>query len=176
MKNVYYILVACVAGYLGGLVSRQVSVDAAGPTALRADRFQLANTVGGNAAVWELSADGESRIAFSDKRGVVVLEIGVHADGRPLLRMRGRDGKNRVLMTLDQADEPMFGMGDAHSEGRVQLGFMPPDTFPYHDWDRWGLIFRAPGSEHAVVGMGTINRPDNATEPFLTIAGKRIER
>jgi len=77
-------------------------------------------------------------------------------------------------MELDQADEPMLGMGDERSEGRVHLGFMPPDTFPYSNWDHWGLVFRAPGSEHAVVGMGTTNRPNDPAEPFLTVAGKSI--
>ena len=88
--------------------------------------------------------------------------------------MRGRDGKIRISMVLDPADKPMLSMGDERREGRVHLGFMPPDTFPYSDWDYWGLLFRAFGSEHGVVGMGTVNTSANPTEPFLTVAGRSI--
>jgi hypothetical protein len=88
--------------------------------------------------------------------------------------MSGHDGKKRIVMDLDQSDKPMLGMSDERWEGRVHLGFMPPDAFPYSDWDHWGLVFRATGSEQAVVGMGMTNTRDNPAEPFLTVAGRSV--
>jgi hypothetical protein len=88
--------------------------------------------------------------------------------------MDGRDGKNRISLDLDQADKPIFVMSDERWEGRVHLGFMPPDTFPYSDWDHWGLLFRAFGSERPVVGMGMINTRNNPAEPFLRVAGRSV--
>ena len=102
------------------------------------------------------------------------MKLGVLADGRPYLRMGGRDGTDRIILDLDQADEPMLVMSDERWQGRVHLGFVPPDTFPYSNWDHWGLLFRAFGSEHAVVGMGMVNTPSNPAEPFLTVSGKSI--
>jgi hypothetical protein len=174
IRSFYGILAACAAGYVGGILSRQHPVSASPPEVVRATKFELVNGSGATVASWETASNGEARLRFLYRREVVGLDIGVLADGQPFLRMGGRDGKKRIVMELDQVDKPMLVMGDEQWEGRVHLGFMPPDTFPYSNWDHWGLAFRAPGSEHQVVGMGTINTPSNPAEPFLTVAGKSI--
>jgi hypothetical protein len=106
--------------------------------------------------------------------GTVALDIGVLSDGSPRLYINGRDKKRRIVMGLDQADKPILVMSDEKWEGRVHLGFMPPDTFPYGNWDHWGLLFRGVGSEHAVAGIGMTNARNDPAEPFLSVAGKSI--
>jgi hypothetical protein len=173
LRDFIVILVACGAGYFGGIASRQSPVEAAAPDVIRATRFELVDSSGAPAATWESGPNGGTHLSFL-RANHAALEIAILPDGRPVLNMSGRDGKRRIVMELDQSDKPMLGMGDERWEGRVALGFMPPDTWPYSNWDHWGLLFRAFGSEHAVVGMGTTNTPNNPAEPFLRIGGRSI--
>jgi hypothetical protein len=173
-REFYGILAAGVAGYLGGALASHNTVQASPPQVIRASKFELVDASGTAAASWELDRRGGAHLTFLLKRDVVGVDVGVFPDGRPFLIMGGHDGKRRIVMNLDQADKPIFGMGDERWEGRVRLGFMPPDAFPYSGWDHWGLVFRAFGSEHPIVGMGTINTPDNPAEPFLTVSGKSV--
>ena len=174
ISNFYGILAACAAGYLGGALASQNSAKASPPQVVRAAKFELVDASGTPAASWEIGSRGGAHISFLYKRDVVGVDIGVFPDGRPILIMGGGDGKRRIVMDLGQADKPMLAMGDERWEGRVHLGFIPPDTIPYSDWDHWGLVFRAFGSEHPVVGMGTTNTPNNPAEPFLTVSGKNV--
>jgi hypothetical protein len=167
------VFAACVAGYVGGIASSQTAVKASGAEVIRATRFELINRLGSPVATWESDSNGGAHLKFLGQEAVG-FDIGVLPDGRPVLNMSGRDGKRRIVMELDQADRPMLGMGDERREGRVHLGFMTPDTFPYSNWDHWGLLFRAFGSEHAVVGMGMTNTRRDPAEPFLRIGGKNI--
>jgi hypothetical protein len=173
-KSVYMLIAACVAGYIGGALSPQRAVKASTPEVVRATGFDLVDGSGKPVARWGLDSGGEAHISFLSRGDIIGLDIGVLADGRPFLRMGGRDGKRRIVMELDQADKPMLGMGDERWDGRVHIGFMPPDTFPYSSWDHWGVVLRAPGSERTVVGMGTVNGRDGPAEPFLTVSGKSI--
>lgn len=167
------ILAACAAGYLGGVLSATNSVKASPSDVVRASRFELVDGGGSPVASWELDSKGEVHLSFVHDSHVGIA-LGTLSDGRPFLRMGGRDGKNRLSFDLDQADKPILAMSDERWEGRVHLGFMPPDTFPYSNWDHWGLLFRAFGSEHAIVGMGTVNTRKNPAEPFLRIGGRSI--
>lgn len=167
------ILAACAAGYVGGLASSQTPITASAPDVVRATRFELVNGSGAPVAAWEVDPSGGAHLGFL-RHDTVGLDIGVLPDGRPFLRMSGRDGKRRIVMELDQVDKPMLGMGDERWEGRVHLGFIPPDTSPYSNWDEWGLLFRAFGSQHPVVGMGMMKTRNNPVEPFLRIAGRSI--
>jgi hypothetical protein len=174
ISNFYAIIAACAAGYMGGLLASQQSVKAsAPPEVIRAMKFELVDGSGTPVGAWEFEpgAGVSLRFMFNAKASFV---IGNLADGHPFLAMSGRDGKRRIVMELDQSDKPMLGMGDERWEGRVHLGFIPPDTAPYSNWDHWGLLFRARGSEHGVVGMGMTNTENNPAEPFLRIAGKSI--
>jgi hypothetical protein len=143
---------------------------------VRAAKFELVDASGTPAARWEIDARGGAHMSFLYKRDVVGVDIGVFADGRPFLVMGGRDAKKRIVVNLDQADKPMLVMGDQQWEGRVHLGFMPPDTFPYSDWDHWGLGFRAFGSEHPIVGISTTYTPSSQAEPFLTVSGRSVRQ
>jgi hypothetical protein len=175
ISNFYGILAASAAGYVGGVLASQNSVTASAPQVVRAARFELVDGSGAPAATWEIDPHGRAHMSFLYKRDVVSVDIGSLGDGRPFLIMGGRDGRKRIVMELDQADKPTLGMSDERWEGRVQLGFMAPDAYPYTDWDHWGLVFRAFGSEHAIVGMGTINAPNNPAEPFLRVSGRSVQ-
>ena len=173
IRNICGVLIACAAGYVGGMLTSRYPVMASPPEVVRATRVELVSSAGTTVASWESDSSGV-HLRFPYRGDAIGLEMGVFADGRPFLSMGGRDGRKRLVMELDQADKPMLGMGDEKWEGRVVLGFMPPDTWPYSDWDHWGLVFRGFGSEHAVVGMGMTNTRNNPAEPFLRISGRNI--
>lgn len=172
IKHFCGLVVACVAGYLGGTLSSK-TVSASHPEIVRSTRFELVNGAGATLATWGSDSTG-SRMCFRYRGDAAAMEIGVFADGRPFVSMYGRDGRRRLVMQFDQADKPMLGMSDERWEGRVLLGFMPPDTWPHSNWDHWGLVFRGFGSQHAVVGMGMTNSRNSPAEPFLRIGGKNI--
>lgn len=173
LRDSFVILAACAAGYLGGVLSSQPPAAASSRDVVRASRFELVNGAGAVVAGWEAESNGAVRLNFlHDQRTSIAL--GTLTDGRPFLRMDGQDGKNRISLDLVQGDKPLLVMSDERWEGRVHLGFMTPDTFPYSNWDHWGLLFRAVGSEHAVAGMGMTNTRSNPAEPFLRIAGRSI--
>jgi hypothetical protein len=173
VRDSFLLLAACAAGYVGGLSSSQTSAKASTPGVVRASRFELVNESGAPVATWEFGTTDGARVRFL-QGGTAALDIGVLADGSPRLYMNGRDRKRRIVVGLDQADKPALVMSDEKWEGRVHLGFMPPDAFPYGNWDHWGLLFRAVGSEHAVAGMGMANTRNDPAEPFLRVAGKNI--
>lgn len=173
LRDSFVILAACAAGYFGGLLSSSTSVSAAAPDVVRATRFELVNAMGNPVESWQVDGKGEAHMQFVHGQRAQAT-FGTSADGRPFLRMAGRDGKSRVVMELDQADKPVLGMGDEQWEGRLQLGFISPDTFPYSDWDHWGLLFRPVGMGLPVAGMGMTNTRTNPAEPFLTVSGKSI--
>lgn len=172
-KDCFILLASCAAGYLGGVQASQSPASAASGDVVRASRFELVNETGNIVGSWEVESGGGVQLSlFRDQHPSFVL--GTRPDGRPFLQMDGQDGKNRISLNLNQGDKPIFVMSDERWEGRVHLGFMPPDTFPYSNWDHWGLLFRAFGSEHAVAGMGMTNTRSNPAEPFLRIGGKSI--
>ncbi len=173
-RKVFEILLSCIAGFAGGLLSCHDHVKASAPEMVRARGVELVDDSGVAVAQWSIGSSKAVALRFLNRPDGSALEIGLLEDGRPFLSMAGRDGKRRIVMDLDQADKPMLGMSDERWEGRVQLGFIPPDTFPYTNWDHWGVLFRAFGSERPVVGMGTRNTRKNPAEPFLTISGKNV--
>ncbi len=168
------ILISCSAGFIGGLFSSHDRVNASAPELIRAREIELVGESGIAVARWSTGSGKAVSLKFLNGRDASAIEIGLLEDGRPFLSMAGRDGKRRIMMDLDQADKPMLGMSDERWEGRVRLGFIPPDTFPYSNWDHWGILFRAFGSQRPIVGMGTVNRGKNPAEPFLTISGKKV--
>lgn len=173
LRDCILILVACAAGYLGGALSSQSPGAAAANNVVRGSRFELVNGAGTVVATWEVESNGGVHLNLLHDQHTRIA-LGTMPDGRPFFRMNGQDEKNRMSLSLNQGDKPFFVMSDERWEGRVHLGFMPPDTFPYSNWDHWGLLFRAFGSEHAVAGMGMTNTRSNPAEPFLRIGGRSI--
>ena len=173
LKDLFFVVAACAAGYTGGLVSSQSPAAAAASDVVRASKFELVSGTGAVVARWGVEPDGGIRFEILHSQHTSLV-LGTVPDGHPFLRMDGKDGKNRLGLILNQGDKPVLVMSDERWEGRVHLGFMTPDTFPYTNWDHWGLLFRAFGSEHPVVGMGMTNTEKNPAEPFLRIGGKNV--
>ena len=173
LRDLAGLLLACAAGFLGGSFAAGHRVAASAPNIVRATAFELVDASGAPVARWRVGVDNTVRMSFLFDHENEALQIGV-ANGRPFVRMAGRDGRDRMVMELDAADKPMIGMGDEKWEGRVHLGFLPPDTFPYGDWDNWGLSFRGVGSQRAVAAIGMLRKGTNRFEGFIALSGKRV--
>jgi hypothetical protein len=172
-KSILGIVTACASGFLGGTLASQNRVEAFSPTVVRASKFELLNGAGVPVAYWGVDSTNEIHLRLLPNHGRAALDIGVLGDKRPFLRMGGRDGKDRIVIELDEADKPMLGMSDERWQGRVVLGFTAPH-FADPDSDNWGLRFHAFGSEKTVAGIGTMQKTGGPVEGILTVSGKRI--
>ncbi len=101
------------------------------------------------------------------------IDISVRADGSPIIQAFGKDGKERISLGLGSSDKPVFVMSDSRWTGRVQLGFLEPDTINPAS-DTWGLLFHAIGSERTVAGIGMSNGVDGQAVGDVMLDGKRI--
>jgi hypothetical protein len=173
LKSMFGILAACLSGYLGGTLASQNRVEAFSPTVVRASKFELLNGAGVPVGSWEIDSNNEIHLRLLPRQEHAAFDIGVLGDGRPIFRMGGRDGKDRVVIELNETDKPILGMGDERWEGRVILGFNGAD-FPSPNQDDWGLLFHTVGSEMTVAGIGTMQRKGGPVKGFLTVSGKRI--
>ena len=88
--------------------------------------------------------------------------------------MSGVDHKRRLVLALGAEERPILGMGDEHWEGRINLGYMPPDSIPYGDWDHWGLLIRGVGSESPAAGLMVVKENNGKYDGFLRLAGRTI--
>jgi hypothetical protein len=163
---------AVFAGFIGGLAHSQ-NPEPSPISVIRTSRLDLVDGKGVIVGQWD-SAAGGSRIRFLSRRGSVIMEIGADADGRPDIQMLGEDGKRRVTISLNARDKPLFAMSDERWQGRVVLGFLDQD-FPDPGVDKWGLLFRAFGSEHAVASIGSSKLADGASEGYVTVSGKSVK-
>ncbi len=85
--------------------------------------------------------------------GNEIAAFGVRSTGFPYLDFVRADSKVRLTLRLEGADgNPLLGMGDSTWEGKVILGFIPPDV-PSRSWDNWGLVFRARSGQIASLAM-----------------------
>jgi hypothetical protein len=174
--NLFNIIAACAAGFLGGALASRASVQASSPDVVRASRFELLDAAGRPVARWEIDPRTNSvHLCFMAKGGGVGLDAGVLSDARPFLSMKGRDGKNRISMGLDERDKPGLSMSDERWLGRIVLGHAGSDTPDIPDsTDRWGLQFRPFGTELPVAMMGMIKEGDSGTKGLLFVNGERI--
>ncbi|MDE3195621.1 MAG: hypothetical protein KGN84_04715 [Acidobacteriota bacterium] len=170
IRTLILLLCAAVAGFLGSRANSQFRGETA--NAIRTSKIELVNPDGIVVGLWEASGRG-SVMKFVSARGKSLLEIGENIDGMPELRMDGRDGKQRVLLTLNLADRPSMALSDEQWQGRVSLGFLEADVPDPRD-DNWGLLFRSFGSERPVAGIGTSKSKTGKPEGFLTISGKPV--
>jgi hypothetical protein len=173
-KDVALVCAACGAGFFGGMVSPRTETVAAGPEIIRASAYELVNTSGELVARWAVGDRNGVRIQFFAGRGLVAFDLGTDESGRPFVRMNGKDLKNRIALTLDQYDKPSLVMSDERWEGRLHLGFVPPDTIPYGDWDRWGIITRGVGSQNPAAGLMVIRQRDGKYEGSLRLDGRVV--
>jgi hypothetical protein len=172
-KNLLLITgVALLAGFLGGAISSW-RVEAASSQVVRASRFELVNTVGAVVATWSVESENEVHFRFMRGPRNSAIDISVRADGSPIIQAFGKDGKERISLGLGSSDKPVFVMSDSRWTGRVQLGFLEPDTINPAS-DTWGLLFHAIGSERTVAGIGMSNGVDGQAVGDVMLDGKRI--
>lgn len=136
-------LIALAAGFCGGLSAGYLHSDrqppAKTPSILRAARFEVVDGAGNVQAVLGVERDTS---AYSTPRLILV----------------GRNGKQRLLATLDPAnDKPYISLSDDKREGRVLLGITFADAGGA-DWDEYALSF---------------NSPENDDTPDLAIVARR---
>jgi hypothetical protein len=173
MRNILTMVLALVAGFIGGTLASGNGAAASAPGVVRASKFELVNASGAHVATWEVDAHGAAHLRFIN-RGGVRLDLGVEADGQPFLEMAGGDGVRRLALGLGQFDKPVLVMGDEKWHGRVLLGFRAPDTIPYGDSDVWGLFFRGVGSEQSRAAIGVSKAKGDNYDGFLSVSGERI--
>jgi hypothetical protein len=104
-------------------------------------------------ATWKVDAKNEVHLRFLRGGVSSVLDIGVGSDGNPVFKIFGKNGTERISMGLGGFDKPVLVMSDDHWKGRVELGYVEPDTVEPAS-DNWGLSFHAVGSERTVAGIG----------------------
>jgi|SRR5450755_176094 hypothetical protein len=173
MRNILTMVLALVAGFIGGTLASGNGAAASAPGVVRASKFELMNAAGAHVATWDVDAYGTAHLCFMN-RGGVRLDLGVGPTGLPFLKMAGADGEERLALVLSEFDKPLLAMGDEKWHGRVVLGFRAPDTKPYGDSDVWGLFFRGVGSEQPRAAIGVSKAKGDNYDGFLGISGERI--
>jgi hypothetical protein len=174
LKNLALLLLAALAGFLGGSFGGFTRAEAAVGRTVSASRYELAGLNGRVVGVWDAGADGQSHLRMMSGRGKSVLDIAVLEDGSPVVRLTGADGKERVFLGLSDADKPALVMNDGRWQGRVHIGFVHPDVED-KEWDNWDVSLRPFGTERPAVGLGMSKTTSGATDAFVVIAGKRID-
>src|SRR5450755_1116367 len=121
MRNILTMVLALVAGFIGGTLASGNGAAASAPGVVRASKFELMNAAGAHVATWDVDAYGTAHLCFMN-RGGVRLDLGVGPTGLPFLKMAGADGEERLALVLSEFDKPLLAMGDQKWHGRVVLG------------------------------------------------------
>ena len=81
IKSIFTTMAACLAGFLGGVLSSQPRGIAAELDVVRASRFELTNSTGTPLAVWEAGSDNGAHLRFFSRGGAVTLDISAAPGG-----------------------------------------------------------------------------------------------
>jgi hypothetical protein len=174
MKQLFLIVAALLAGFVGGLlgmfVVRAREQQQPGRT-VRAHSFELVDEAGRTISYWGVDRGQNVVLAFGSRPGTILAEgaatpvhapfglqnpqnqlasIGLLANDSPSLTLRGADGKTRVRLYLNDWAKPDLLMED-ETGPRVGLGIEQSDTPGPQDND-WTLDFYP---ERARIGMFT---------------------
>jgi hypothetical protein len=167
MKQIYVVIVALLAGFVGGFIGSRLALTRERPRVeqlLRSRAFELTDETGKTLAYWGVDKGGNAVLAFgsnlpSSNSGNPVsglddpqnqrASLGV-TDDSPFLSFRALDGKKRLNLALSEA-KPILWMAD-QKEKRLSLGFQLGDT-PDPTNDNWALAFLP---NRARVGMFSV--------------------
>jgi hypothetical protein len=173
MKQLFLIVAALLAGFVGGILgTRVVLAHRAGrpEQMIRARSFELVNASGHTISYWGVDKGDNAVLSFASHWPVTSggpndpsghppqpldnphnqrMAIGVIADS-PFLMLRGPDGKTRVRLYLSMYEKPFLLMED-ETGPRLLLGVEQSDTPGPQDND-WSLAFYP---ERARIGMYT---------------------
>lgn len=171
MTRLFTAIVAFVAAFAGAALGIHATAEAQAKV-VRATRFELVTDSGTLGGVWEATAAGTS-LRLLRRDGGSGAELSLGRDELPVFSLFGRDGKKRLVMELSSDQQkPMIGLGDDKWEGRVRLGFIPPDSRT-PTWDEWGLLLTPPGTERPAASIG-IAPSKEGTRGYLTLSGRQI--
>jgi hypothetical protein len=170
MKQTTLILVALIAGFVGGVLGTRISQagwERRSQTLLRAQAFELVDETGNTISYWGIDKRNYAVLAFGSQRPVGSTggrdysrvdmtnphnqraTIGV-IDDSPFLDLRAADGELRARLNLSIYAKPLLSMWDETGK-RLALGVEHSDAPSAADND-WALRF-AP--DRAGIGMLT---------------------
>ena len=171
MKQIFVIVAALLAGFVGGIFGTLVTRGREQPRTervVRARSFELVDKTGKAISYWGIDKGNNAVLAFGshwpmppaggggshplaglDDPDNQRAAIGV-IDDLPFLHMRGADGKTRVRLYLSDHGKPILLMEDENT-WRVALGIDQSDTPGPQDND-WALQFYP---ERVWLGMHT---------------------
>jgi hypothetical protein len=154
MKQIFLIVAALLAGFLGGILGTRVgrTRQQNSEQVIRARSFELVNEAGRAISYWGVDEAQNVVMAFGN-RGQTggpplrledpenqLTAIGLQGDTMPYLKMSGSDRKTRVRLYLTMDGKPMLLMED-ETGPRLSLGIEQSDT-PGPDDNDWSLVFR----------------------------------
>lgn len=170
MNNLYIILAASVAGFLGGVLGARTgySGQQEPTTVVRARSFEVLDERGQTISFWGVDQGRNAVLAFGSRGFALngsranrmpaglsnpenqLNAIGLLGEDSPMLKMRGADGKPRLRMMLSSYGQPVLTMSDEKAP-RLFLGVAQSDT-PGPQDKNWSLAF---AHETAMIGVGT---------------------
>jgi hypothetical protein len=164
MKQIFFIVTALLAGFVGGILGTRVIPPREQPPpgqGVRARRFEVVNEAGQAISYWGVDKGQNAVLAFGSGRALPGHPLGLEdphnqraaigvIDDSPFLKLRGVDGQTRVRLLLSLFGKPVLLMED-ESGPRVLLGLEQSDTPGAGDND-WSLAFYP---ERARIGMYT---------------------
>jgi hypothetical protein len=157
MKQIFLIMAALLAGFVGGVLGARVS-RVGSQQVVRARSFELVNEAGQAISFWGVDRGQNIVLTFGSRgpfRGSALparppgdlkdsdnqmAAIGLQGDDMPILTMSGADRKKRVTLSLSQDSKPALAMED-ETGLRLHLGVEGTDTPGPEDND-WSLVFR----------------------------------
>ena len=134
----WIVLLGFLAGGLGGWASRVFRADTALPASqvISAQEVRLQGKDGRILARWTGAEDGSHGINFYDAQGKIRLQVGLYADGLPLvglfnenfeakalLRLAGSKGAPVLVMKNHNQDRIILGLDLQNSEGPFLVHF-----------------------------------------------------
>lgn len=143
-KNILMVIVAFVAGLLGGMLSSKwttsdesgVQQQLGAKDVVIANEFHLVDDDGRDRWVLKLSMDGEPNATFINKNGWAPMAIGVnkrglpyfnmilepHKEGGPSFVLMDSQIRNRALLGLAQDGNPYLSLLDENGQVRAAFG------------------------------------------------------
>ena len=108
-KFIVLVLIVMVSGFIGGAFSdhifnRGAQANNKSSKAITARAFNLVDKDGKPRASLGFSEEGYPTILFTNTSGKVVAYFGVGAESKPMIGFKDKEGKTRLIMSLDDDD------------------------------------------------------------------------
>lgn len=179
MKNILFLLLAALSGFLGGFLGTRLHQGNQRPSDLvQAQRFELLDKYGKVIAFWGTDEINHTVLTFQagDQRESAGMSVGMVGKGRPFLMFNGDEGQLRVLMDLDDFGRPALMMKEDTPNLGLTLGSERSDTPDVRDSsEHWALNFEP--AERARIGAIAEQKAGTSyVRGFLQIQPKALKR